>query len=77
MGLFDEIEQQNLYRSGMCSIQRLLEKLDAQDKEDLSNALANPSMTHSSITYVLKSRGHQVSVSGVTRHRKGLCGCPR
>jgi len=78
MGLLNDIQQQN--RTGTqkgCSIQKLLDQMDSQDKKDLINALDDPSITHASITFVLKERGHILSLSGVSRHRKGLCGCPR
>lgn len=80
MGLMDEIAQakKQAPRSGpRCSLERVYAEMQKPDAEELHDALANPTISASVISRVLKDRGFNVSINVIAHHRRGGCRCER
>ncbi len=45
--------------------------------DKLRAAIEDDTITHVAIEQVLKSWGHTTSKDSVSRHRRGMCACPR
>ena len=77
--LLDEIERLTARKADQrsCSIKEILLSLGDKDRADLQLALDNPNFTHAIIREVLVERGHSLSASTVSRHRRRQCGCTR
>lgn len=58
-----------------CTIQLLLDTLDADTAEHLRGALANPHAASTAIVKALQDAGHRVSANTMQRHRRGECRC--
>lgn len=54
---------------------RQIIKLEPVEAEALDRALANPAVTGTGISTVLKNLGHTVSGASVQHHRNGQCAC--
>lgn len=74
MSIADAIAQQPKMLPGpRCSTCLVIDTLDAADREALAMAMADPSVTASTIARALQSDGHDVSVASITRHRRKGC----
>lgn len=62
-------------RGPTCSFGRLLGLLTPQDAEVVRAALADDTITASTIAAVLRSNGHDIGDHTVARHRAGKCKC--
>jgi hypothetical protein len=80
-GLLGEVEQaQADHRiGGVCGIRRVLETLPPAEADELRAILAEPASKymHSTISRVLRARQIEVSDQTISRHRGGICRCPR
>lgn len=78
MGLMDKITaEQERVRPNRCGVAKAMQSLKKADQEQLEDALANPEYAHSVIAKVLTDEGHKTTSDGVSRHRRGICGCAR
>ena len=59
-----------------CRVRDVLEDLNAEDKEILSNALADYKLWSArTLELELRKRGIMISDSSIERHRAGVCSC--
>lgn len=79
MGLLGEVRsaQAAHRRGGRCSVSVAIDAMEGQDRKDLMAALADESIYGSTLSRVLKARGHRVPPEAIQRHRRGACACPR
>lgn len=79
MGLLGEVQQAQASHKvgGICGVHRVLERLDPVEADELRVAMDDPSIMHSVLSKVLKTRGFDVADQTVSRHRNGICRCPR
>jgi len=73
-GLADEIRNEPSKRKRRNSIDFVLEKLDAKDRQALIDALNDRSISAISIFRVLQARGMPISESVISNYRRGLYG---
>ena len=74
MGLLDEIQLLNEHDK-KCIVGNLIQSLNADDKQELLAAIADPSIQSSKIVVALKRRGHKVSDKSMWKHRRNECAC--
>jgi hypothetical protein len=78
MGLMDKITaEQERVKPNRCGVAKAMEVLRKSDREELQAALNNPEYAHSVIAKVLTDEGAKTTSDGVSRHRRGICGCAR
>ena len=74
MGLADRFSAYEKPRMGArCTTCHLEMTLPKDDADALMKALADPSVSNSAISEILKSEGYQVGETSIRRHRKGMC----
>lgn len=73
-GLLNEIQASVAERT-KCATARMLESLPEDDRRDLEQAFADPTIASATIVRVLRNRGHQVGTNGLGDHRRGRCRC--
>ena len=74
MGLLEEIQQLNDHEK-KCIVGNLIQSLNADDKQELLAAIADPSIQSSKIVVALNRRGHKVSDKSMWKHRRNECAC--
>jgi hypothetical protein len=74
MGLLEEIQQLNDHEK-KCIVGNLIATLDADDREELVAAIADPNIQSSKIVVALNRRGHKVSDKSMWKHRRNECAC--
>jgi hypothetical protein len=74
MGLLDEIQQLNEHDK-KCIVGNLIQSLNADDKQELLAAIADPSIQSSKIVVALKRRGYKMSDKSMWKHRRKECAC--
>jgi hypothetical protein len=75
MSLLDEIAGEARGPGPKCGIAKMLEGLDAADRDEWLLVLADRGHQHSVLGRVAKRRGLNVSNATIARHRQGLCSC--
>jgi hypothetical protein len=76
MGLLDEVrETQRQAKIIRCPMVPILSAFPAEERAELDEALADPSIEGSTLGKVLKARGYKISDEAVRRHRRGECAC--
>lgn len=58
-----------------CTMWHIERAMTAEDRATLAKALADPSMTLSTIVRALQASGHRVGRHTLERHKKGECSC--
>ena len=59
-----------------CKVRDVLENLNAEDQEILTNALADYKLWSArTLELELRKRGIMISDSSIERHRAGVCSC--
>lgn len=77
-GLLGAIEAAATPKGPVCSVKRLLERLDPADRKDLVAAMAREDIESTKIARVLQAeRGERIAGGTIRRHRKGECSCGR
>lgn len=72
--LRDEIAAEKpRYKRGS-KIDRIIEQLEGQDREDFIEALRDKSIPNIVIVRVMQRRGFDLSESGISKHRGGVYG---
>ena len=74
MGLLEEIQQLNDHEK-KCIVGNLIATLDADDREELVAAIADPNIQSSKIVIALKRRGYKMSDKSMWKHRRKECAC--
>ena len=69
--LMDEIKNNRPIRGKIPLVFQIINKLDGQDKEDLINALNDPTIPTPSICAALEKRGHKISIGSINQYRRG------
>jgi hypothetical protein len=62
-------------RKRECFVAAEAEKLSAEDKEILLNAVVDPNWSLTGLEKALQERGVMLTRSVIARHRSGLCKC--
>ena len=75
MGLLDEIKGEPRRLPAKCHVWALLERLPADEAQQLKEALDDLTIQASVITRVLQRRGHEIKAGSLTRHRRQECVC--
>lgn len=73
--LLDKFKAQKARSGPSCSVSRTLNALPEHDRVDLVAALADESISATTISEVLKGEGVTVSADMLRRHRKQRCAC--
>jgi hypothetical protein len=60
-------------KGAFCSMCRLIDDLDKDDREALVSALKDPTIYSSTIGRALRSEGYKMADVTVQRHRRGGC----
>jgi hypothetical protein len=71
--LADEVRRTRSQPGPACAVSRL--NLDAADRADLDELLADVDVQSTAIGEALRARGHRVSDFSVRWHRRGSCAC--
>ena len=74
MGLLDEIQLLNEHDK-KCIVGNLIQSLNADDKQELLAAIADPNIQSSKIVVALKRRGYKMSDKSMWKHRRNECAC--
>ena len=74
MGFLEEIQQLNEHDQ-KCIVGNLIQSLNADDKQELLAAIADPNIQSSKIVVALNRRGHKVSDKSMWKHRRNECAC--
>ena len=76
MALKDSLQKFAVETTIYCPFQRVINKLNKEDKDTLSKALVEgyPNIT---IAKALRDEGHRIAEISIMEHRKGLCRCPK
>ncbi|MFD8117034.1 hypothetical protein [Streptomyces microflavus] len=70
-----EYHSNSQYKRG-CSVGRLLETLNEDDREAVREAMARVELTNAGIAVALKARGVTTVTAGtIGRHRRAACSC--
>jgi len=78
MDLLDEFhEAQAGKRIVRCSVTELLKQLDDDERVAVEKAIDDHSIMGTTISEVLKARGHKLGADAVRRHRRKVCSCER
>jgi hypothetical protein len=76
MGLLDDLKNNDNFiepRRSWCSTCTLLASLPAEECKLLEAKMADKSISHSSISKVLKANGYDLATGTLGRHRRGEC----
>lgn len=78
MGLLDEIRQEHVKNNrARCTVARLVEVMEDEERADFLAAIDDHALSCAAIARAVTARGHDIQQGTLTRHRKGMCGCPR
>jgi hypothetical protein len=69
--LMDEIKNNRRISGKVPLLYQIINKLEKQDKEDLINALNDPTIPTPSICVALEKRGHRISRGSINQYRRG------
>ena len=69
--LMEEIKNSKSVSGRIPMLLQIINKLDAQDKADLVNALNDYTISAPAISRVLENRGHRISVGSINSYRRG------
>jgi len=75
MGLLDDIMDEKPRIARHCSVEILLNQLEADDRADLETALEDVMIQATVIARVLDRKGHKLPAASIARHRRGACAC--
>ena len=76
MSLRDQIAAQSTIKRGpTCSVSLLLADLNDEDREALTEAIADPKVPGTAIERALLKEGHRMPAHNIQRHRRGMCSC--
>jgi hypothetical protein len=76
MGLLEDLGDESNFpktRRAWCSVCEMLKKISPAEAKMFSERLANKTITHASLSVVLKKNGFDISDSTIGRHRRGVC----
>lgn len=62
-------------RAGYCKVKEILEKLDEDDRNILTNAIDDSSWVAKQLSKALRERGLLLSDTTILRHRRRECIC--
>lgn len=74
MGLKDELESLYL-KNNKCSVGKLLDRLDEQDRQDMIDILADPEVPLKALSRLSDAKGWKIHRDTFSRHREGGCIC--
>lgn len=60
-----------------CAVRQLMDKMDADDQQAFSEAVADKSITTQALLRALSSVGMSVTPAPLARHRRNECACGR
>ena len=76
MSLSDRLNETTPLRPGSrCSVELVKLNLDEVDTRYLDAALANVTLSATTIAHALQADGHSVRPGAIARHRRGECRC--
>lgn len=67
----EEIKSSRTVSGRIPLIYQIMNKLEKQDKEDLINALNDPTIPAPAISVALEKRGHRISIGSINQYRRG------
>jgi hypothetical protein len=67
----EEIKSSHRTTGRVPLLYQIMSKLEKQDKEDLLNALNDPTIPTPSICAALEKRGHRISKGSINQYRRG------
>jgi hypothetical protein len=76
MGLLDDLSNVESFgkaQSLFCGVCTLLGELPQAERDALTKVMAQPKVSHTALSRVLKENGHNISDGVVGRHRRGVC----
>lgn len=73
MGLAESLKKVGTVQS-ICTLGKIIDKLDESEREALEGALDSPMAVHT-IESALRSNGHRIASLTITNHRKKTCPC--
>lgn len=60
-----------------CKVRLILDKMDKQDRKELTEALLDPAFTSAAISRALNRAGFDIRPDSISRHRRRDCTCER
>jgi len=75
MGLAQYLDHQSRIpvKGPRCTVCALIARLPDEDAEELITAMADPTLTGSTIARALRADGHHMTAQTLNRHRRGDC----
>jgi hypothetical protein len=77
MGLLEALVNEGNFpktRRSFCSVCNLLGSLDIKEREALEARMSDKQVSHTALSLVLRSNGHDISDGTIGRHRRKVCG---
>lgn len=74
MGIYSEILKES-DKTSACIMQRLLAEASDQDREEINQALDNPTISTNAILKVLNKNNFNLGYTALNKHRKKDCSC--
>ena len=74
MGLTKTLDDIKKERESKCSVKKILDKLDKEERQSLQSAL-NSKMSRRDILYALRSNGFTLGTDSLAKHKLERCGC--
>ena len=71
LSLMEELKSSKSISGRIPMLLQIINKLDAQDKTDLVNALNDYTISAPVISRVLENRGYRISVGSINSYRRG------
>lgn len=75
MGLLEDMKADEIKKGPPCSLEVVLREMKNPDREDLLEAMKDPTIMATTISRVLARRGVKVGPQAIRRHRNGECRC--
>lgn len=76
MGLLDDLSNAEAFgkvQSLYCGVCSLLGELPQAERESLIKRMAEPKISHTALSRILKENGYPISDGVMGRHRRGIC----
>jgi hypothetical protein len=76
MGLLEDLGNESNFpttRRAWCTVCEMIKKVSPAEAKLFNERLANKTITHTSLSLVLKKNGFDISDSTIGRHRRGVC----
>jgi hypothetical protein len=76
MGLLDDLSNVEAFgkaQSLFCGVCTLLGELSVEERELLTKRMAEPKVSHTALSRILKENGYPISDGVIGRHRRGIC----